>query len=69
MPCSGLYTDVRKSESKLLDKIGWEKLKQSYMKYLRNDVPSLQKSSSSYSNSDDSGKVILNLTLKENLFL
>ena len=56
MSCSGLNTDVRKSESKVLEKDGWEKIKQSYIKYLGNDLPSIQ-ISSSYSNSDNWGKI------------
>ena len=63
MSCSGLYTDVIKSESKVLDNFGWEKLKQSYMKYLGNDLPSIR-IPSLYSNSDDRGKVRKNITLK-----
>ena len=58
MSCSGLYTDVRKSESKVLDDIGWEKLKQSYMRYLGNDLASIQ-ISSSYSASEDLGKKLV----------
>ena len=65
MSCSGLYTDVRKSESKVLDNIGWEKLKQSYITYLSNDLPSIQ-ISSSYSDSEDWGKLRQILTSKWN---
>ena len=41
MSCSGLYTDVRKSESNILDNIGWKKIKQSYIRYLGNDLESI----------------------------
>ncbi len=56
MSCSGLYTDVRKSDAKVLDIIGWEKIKQSYIKYLGNDLPSIQ-ISGKYSYSDNWGKI------------
>ena len=52
MSCSGLYTDVKKSESKVLDKDGWEKMNEIYVKYLAKDLPAIQ-ISSFYSNSDD----------------
>ena len=55
MSCTGLYTDVRKSESNILDNIGWRKIKQSYIKYLGNDLPSI-KVSNSYWNPEDPGK-------------
>ena len=55
MSCSGLYTDVRKSESKVLDVKEWENLKQSYIEYLGNDLTSIQ-ISRAYSNSEDWGK-------------
>ena len=42
MPCSGFYTDVRKSESKAIDMSGWKKIVQSYIKYLGNDVPPIK---------------------------
>ena len=57
MSCSGLYTDVKKSESKVLDKDGWEKMNEIYVKYLAKDLPAIQ-IASSYSNSDDWGKYL-----------
>ena len=42
MSCSGLFSDVRKSESKLIDINGWGKIIKSYMKYLGNDVPHIK---------------------------
>ena len=42
MSCSGLNSDVRKSESKLIDINGWGKVIKSYMKYLGNDVPHIK---------------------------
>ena len=52
--CSGLYADVRKSEAKVLDNDGWAKIKQSYVKYLGIDLPSI---SSSFFNPDNTGKI------------
>ena len=55
MSCSGLYSDIRKSDLKVIDKNGLEKLSQSYKKYLGNDVPSI-KVSKGYHSSDNQGK-------------
>ena len=56
MPCSGFYTDVRKSESKAIDMRGWKKMVQSYIKYLGNDVPPIKISEYFNSDPDKKGK-------------
>ena len=42
IPCSGLYTDVKKSEIQMIDKKGFETLMNSYKRYIGNNIPSIE---------------------------